>query len=153
MTTSIKWISSIKARYYIVNKPSAKEWLKHAYHDLHGSKLLYQAEHFTDTISYVVHQSIEKSLKSILAYNNKAIKKTHNLIDLYELVTIYDFILDDDYIFLLAIASKYHTEQRYPIMHKTPPSMEEISQMLELSQDIFTQVCSLLQIDSEELKK
>ena len=69
-----------------MNKPSAKEWIKHSYHDLDGAKLLLKADHFTDTISYVIHQSLEKSLKSILAFYNKPIKKTHNLIELYELV-------------------------------------------------------------------
>ncbi|MEA3352217.1 MAG: hypothetical protein U9Q33_00170 [Campylobacterota bacterium] len=43
-----------------MNKTSAKEWLKHAHHDLDGPTLLYKEDHFTDTISYVVHQSLEK---------------------------------------------------------------------------------------------
>lgn len=136
-----------------MNSTSAKEWLKHSYHDLDGSKLLYIADHFTDTISYVLHQALEKSLKAILAYNNVAIKKTHNLVDLYELVQEYSFKLDDEEVFMLAIASKYHTEQRYPVMHKQAPSKEEIKQMIDLGFTIFKQVCIILSIDPEDVKR
>lgn len=36
-----------------MNKTAATEWLAHSYHDLNGAILLYEASHFTDTISYV----------------------------------------------------------------------------------------------------
>jgi HEPN domain-containing protein len=135
-----------------VNKTSAKEWIKHSYHDLNGAKLLYKADHYTDTISYVVHQSLEKSLKSILAFNNKSIKKTHNLIDLYELVKNDDFYLEEDEIFLLAIASKYYTEQRYPVVYKQSPTKEEIKEMIELADKILNQICKVFNIGFEDIK-
>ncbi len=59
----------------MANKPYAIEWLAKSYHDLEGAKLLLNADHYTDTISYVLHQSLEKTLKSILAYENKSIVK------------------------------------------------------------------------------
>ena len=136
----------------MVNKTSAKEWLKHSYHDLNGSKLLYDADHFTDTISYVVHQSLEKSLKSILAFNNNAIKKTHNLIDLYELVKNDNFHLEEDEIFLFAIASKYYTEQRYPMIDKESPTKEEIKDMIDLADKVFNRICEIFNINFEDLK-
>lgn len=37
-----------------MNKTAATEWLAHSYHDLNGAILLYEASHFTDTISYVL---------------------------------------------------------------------------------------------------
>lgn len=135
-----------------MNKTSAKEWLKHAYHDLNGAKLLYKADHYTDTISYVVHQSLEKSLKSILAFNNKSIKKTHNLIDLYELVRNDNFYLEEDEIFLLAIASKYYTEQRYPVVDKQSPTKEEIKEMIDLADKILNQICTIFNIGFEDIK-
>ena len=136
----------------MVNKTSAKEWLKHAYHDLNGSKLLYDADHFTDTISYVVHQSLEKSLKSILAFYNNPIKKTHNLIDLYELVKNDNFYLEEDEIFLFAIASKYYTEQRYPMIDKESPTKEEIKDMIDLADKVFNRICEIFNINFEDLK-
>lgn len=140
------------ARYFTVNKTSASEWLKHAFHDLDGATLLYKADHFTDTISYVIHQSLEKSLKSILAFYNKPIKKTHNLIDLYELVQNKNFFLDEDEIFLLAIASKYYTEQRYPVVDKESPTKEEIKEMINLADKTFHQVCEVFDIKFDDLK-
>jgi len=139
-------------RYFTVNKTSANEWLKHSYHDLNGSILLYKADHFTDTISYVVHQSLEKSLKSILAFYNKPIKKTHNLIDLYELVQNANFYLEEDEIFLLAIASKYYTEQRYPVVDKESPTKEEIKEMINLAGKVFHQICEVFDIQLEDVK-
>jgi len=135
-----------------VNKTSATEWLKHSYHDLNGAMLLYKANHYTDTVSYVLHQSLEKSLKAILAYHNTSIKKSHNLVDLYELLHGTTFNLDDDDVFLLAIASKYYSEQRYPMIEKAAPTMEEIKQILDLSVTVFNKVCTILNIDPEEVK-
>jgi len=134
-----------------VNKTSAKEWLKHSYHDLDGATLLFNADHFTDTISYVIHQSLEKSLKSILAFYNKPIKKTHNLIELYELVNNSKFYLEEDEIFLLAIASKYYTEQRYSMIDKESPTKEEIKDMITLANKIFNHICKILEIDLKEI--
>ena len=70
----------------MANKQSAAEWLMKAYHDLSSARVLYAADHYTDTIASALQQALEKSLKSFWAYDNKPIKKTHNLIDVYELV-------------------------------------------------------------------
>ena len=68
------------------NKSSAKEWLRKAWHDLSSAQILYEAEHYTDVIGVDLQQVCEKSLKSLLAYENKKILKSHNLIELYEAV-------------------------------------------------------------------
>ena len=72
----------------MVNRTSAIEWLNHSYHDLNGATLLFKADHYTDTISYVLQQAIEKMLKAILAADNRPIKKIHNLLDVYDLGTV-----------------------------------------------------------------
>ena len=59
----------------MANKQAAIEWLTLSYYDLHGAMLMFEAGHYTDTISYVIHQSIEKSLKSVSAFHNNSIKK------------------------------------------------------------------------------
>jgi len=43
------------------NKPLAVEWLAKAYHDLSSARILYAANHYTDTIGIDLQQSIEKS--------------------------------------------------------------------------------------------
>lgn len=134
------------------NKPSAKEWLSHAYHDLNGAILMYEAEHYTDTISYVIHQAIEKTLKSLLAYDNIAIKKSHNLRELYELVSNESFILNDDELYILAIATTYYTKQRYPTPHKKLPDSEEIKNVIEFSKQLLSEICNNLNINMIEME-
>ena len=54
----------------MANKTHAKEWLEKAYHDLDSANILIISGHFTDTIGYIYHQSIEKIYKSIIAFEN-----------------------------------------------------------------------------------
>ncbi|MEA3352216.1 MAG: HEPN domain-containing protein [Campylobacterota bacterium] len=80
----------------------------------------------------------------MLVFYNKPIKKTHNLIDLYELVKGDKFYLEKDEIFLLAVASKYYTEQRYPMTDKESPTKEEIKDMIDLADRIYNQISRVL---------
>ena len=135
----------------MANKTHATEWLEKAYHDLDSARLLFEAGHFTDTIGYLLHQSIEKIFKSSLAYQNVPIVKTHNLIELNELLD--DFVdLNHDEITLLAIATTYHTKQRYPSPHKRLPSNEEIKAILEFANFLMETVVQKLNIDHEKIK-
>jgi len=85
------------------------EWLVKAWHNLATARLLYNADHYTDIIAVEIHYCCEKSLKAFLAYENKKIPKTHDLVDIYELVR--DHIdLEDDLILLKQI-TKYHIEE------------------------------------------
>lgn len=43
------------------NNAAAQEWLNLALHDLDAAKTLFEANHFNDTISFLLQQSIEKS--------------------------------------------------------------------------------------------
>ncbi|MDH4202546.1 MAG: HEPN domain-containing protein [Phycisphaerae bacterium] len=61
------------------NKSLAEQWLVKAWHDLKSAQILYDAGHFTDSIGCDCQQAIEKMLKSFLAYENKKIKRTHDL--------------------------------------------------------------------------
>ncbi len=134
----------------MVNKKYACEWLSKALHDLEGARLLYEADHYTDTIAYVVHQSLEKTLKAIWAYQNQAIRKTHNLVELYELLPL-PINLKENEIFLLSIATTYQTQQRYPVVHKKLPSKEEIKDILDFSEKLFNDVLQRLNIDLLDL--
>jgi HEPN domain-containing protein len=136
----------------MANKTHATEWLEKSYHDLDSAKILFEAGHFTDTIGYILHQSIEKIFKSCLAYKNVPIVKTHNLIELNELLD--DLVdLSEDEIDLLAIATTYHTKQRYPSPHKRLPSKEEIKAILDFTVVLMNVICKKLNINSNEIKK
>ncbi len=132
------------------NKTLAKEWLVKAYHDLSSAQILYDAEHFTDIIGIDLQQAIEKTLKAFLAYEDRKIKKTHDLIDVYELVTEY-IQLEESEIDLLDIALHYYTHDKYPAMHGILPERQEIKTVLDFATELFERVCRILEINKQEV--
>lgn len=134
------------------NKTAVLEWLTHAHHDLDGAILLFEANHYTDTTSYVLQQAIEKMLKAILAAENKPIKKIHNLLEIYDLVMADSFTLDEDDLICLSIATAYYTKQKYPTPHKRLPPREEIKEIIQFADRLFHRVFTLLKIDPKEVK-
>ena len=61
-----------------MNEQATKEWLKKAWHNLSGARLFYDANHYTDVTAVELHYSVEKILKSFLAYENKKYQKLMN---------------------------------------------------------------------------
>ena len=139
-----------KVKFFMANKTYALEWMQKSLHDLSGARLLYESDHYTDTTSYVWHQSLEKMLKAISAYCNEPQRKTHNLVELYELLAI-DLDLGDDEVFMLSIATTYQTKQRYPVTQKILPSKKEIGDILDFTEKLFSQISDKLQIDPENI--
>jgi HEPN domain-containing protein len=134
----------------MANKTYAMEWLQKAYHDLDSANVLFVSGHYTDTIGYIYHQSIEKIYKSIIAFQNEPIVKTHNLVELNEIVEEY-FNLNEDDIILLGIITTYHTKQRYPSLDKKLPSKDDISKAKEFSEYLFHEILVKLNIDKNEV--
>ena len=133
-----------------MNKTAMLEWLVKAWHNLATARLLYNADHYTDIIAVEIHYCCEKSLKAFLAYENKKIPKTHDLVDIYELVR--DHIdLEDDLILLKQI-TKYHIEESYPTFERAMPTKEEIKEVLDFTEYLFDKVCKILNVDKESLK-
>jgi len=60
----------------------AKEWFDRAEHDIDGAEILFESEHYTDTIAVLIHQAAEKYLKGFLLFNGWRLKKTHDLEEL-----------------------------------------------------------------------
>ena len=135
---------------YCMNKTATKEWLTKAWHNLSTARLLYEVNHYTDIIAVDIHYAVEKSLKSFLASTNQKIPKTHNLLELYTYID--DFIkFENDELLLLKDISAYHIEESYPAFNRPLPSKEEIKEVLEFSERIFEDVCSILDIRKDEL--
>ncbi len=131
-----------------MNEISAKEWLTKAWHHLGSAKILYQVNHYTDTIAIDLHYAVEIMLKSFLAYQNKKIIKTHNLIDLYK--SIMDYIeFNDDELDMLDLITTYHIKEAYPPMYRDLPSRDEIKEVLDFAQKLFDRVCEILEIEIE----
>ena len=133
-----------------MNKPSAIEWLKKVYHDLRSAQILYDANHYTDSIGVDLHYAIEKSFKTFLAYENKKIPKTHDLHLLRN--EILDYIsFDFEDIKIINIATDYHIEESYPQYDRQLPSKKEIKEVLDFTEELFEKVCKVLDIKKEEL--
>lgn len=134
----------------MANKTYAKEWLQKAYHDLDSANILFVSGHYTDTIGHLYHQSIEKIYKSIIAFTNESIEKTHNLIELNEITNEY-FDLNEDDLITLGIITTYHTKQRYPTIDKKLPTKNEIKKAKELALLLFEEVLKKLNIVKSEI--
>ncbi len=52
------------------NKQYAKEWLEFSRKHLETAILLLRENHYTDIIAFEIHQTVEKALKAILAFNS-----------------------------------------------------------------------------------
>ena len=108
-----------------MNKTSAKEWLEKAWHNLSGAKVLYDANHYSDIVAVELHYAVEKILKTFLAFENKQIPKTHELITIYDLIK--QHINLEEYIGLLKQITKYHIEEAYPTFDRDMPSYDELA--------------------------
>jgi len=133
------------------NKTSAMEWLRIAYHDLKSAQILLDANHYTDSIGNDLQQALEKILKSISAYDNKQIKKSHDLVEIYAQV-IDKLTLEESEIDFLEKATDYFKEDRYPNPSYSLPPKDEIKEILEFTELLFDKVSKMLNIDKNELK-
>lgn len=133
-----------------MNETSAKEWLNKAYHHYSSGKILYEANHYTDTIAIDLHYSVEVSLKSILAYENKKIIKTHDLIELHESV-MNKINFTDKELELLDIITTYHIRGSYPPQDRKMPSRDEIKIALDFSYELLLEICNILHIKPLEI--
>lgn len=135
-----------------MNEPAAKDWLNKAWHHYGSASILYNANHYTDTIAVDLHYAVEIMLKSFLAYENQKILKTHNLLEISELVEDYiSFTTEEQK--LLAVITKYHIKGSYPTRDRRLPPRDEIKEVLYFTNDLFSQVCTILNIDPDEVKK
>jgi HEPN domain-containing protein len=134
-----------------MNVTSAKDWLIKSWHHYSSAKILFDAHHFTDCIAVDLHYSIEISLKSILAYRNDKIVKSHDLLEIHSLIAEQiDF--NDDELALLDIVTRYHIKESYPNPTRNLPPRDEIKKVLEFADQLLDHVCTLLNIPIDEIK-
>lgn len=90
-------------------------------------------------------------LKSFLAYENKQILKTHNLIELHShIVDLINF--DENEKDMLRLITTYHIKESYPTLHRRLPPREEIKQVLDFTNNLFDKVCTLLTISIDNMQ-
>jgi len=125
------------------NRVYAKEWIEFANKNLITAKKLYEIDHFTDIIGVELQQALEKLLKSLLAFENKKIPKSHKLVEIVELTNIE---LTEKEKFLLEIATSYYKVDRYPNPNYFSPSKDEIEKVLKFTEGLFEKICKSLEI-------
>jgi len=125
------------------NKTYALEWLELAFKNLEAARILNEAEHFTDVIGVEVHQAIEKMLKSVLAYHNFKIPRTHDLIEILSQVNAF-IKVDDIVLNSLTLATDYYTQERYPNPVYSTPPREEISSVIDNTFALYNQISEYL---------
>ncbi len=131
------------------NENYAKEWLCFAFKNLSTAELLYEANHYEDIIGIELQQALEKTFKSLFAYDNQKIPKNHKLVELLEYINL---DVTDKEKFLLEIATDYYKVDRYPNPNYCLPPRKEIKEVLNFTQKIFDKVCDILGIDKNELE-
>ncbi len=118
------------------NKAMASEWLSLATKNYETAELLLSVHHYTDVIAIDIHQTIEKAIKSLYAYNNSQVPRTHYIPKLIDYASSYVSIPDIDKNDLFII-NDYYLNSRYPGPKYFLPSEEEVSQNLALAKRIL----------------
>lgn len=132
----------------------AKEWLKAAYSDIAVLNKIAEDDFLTHMTAFHSQQCIEKSLKALLVAKNIDFKRMHSLNRLSSLCS--DVDLDDNFDLVQLLDSLY-TESRYPgdtgLLPSGKPTLGQAISFYEFAQDLFNQVCTILNIDPEEVKQ
>ena len=134
-----------------MNETAAKEWLTKSWHHYSSAKILFIADHYTDVIAVDLHYAVEIILKSFLAYKNEKIIKSHDLLEIYELVKHHISFTNEE-LTILDIVTSYHIKGSYPTPDRKMPSQQEIKKIIDFTDNLYYKACDILEIDSELLK-
>jgi len=135
-----------------MRKGIAKEWMKASYYDLMVISEIIDNNILTHMVAFHSQQSLEKSFKALLEYNNKDVPKKHDLLLLKSKVE--DFIKIDNEDTLEDINELY-VDSRYPgefgLLPDGKPSIEKAIEFYRFAQNIFDKICTILEIDKSEI--
>ena len=134
------------------NKIQAIEWLKTAKDDLDNISYIINVEHLTNIVAFHSQQAVEKSFKSLMEYNKIAFVKTHNLEKLYKYI---ENFIEVDYETLENVNELY-IELRHPgdmgLLPNGKPTLKSAKEFYEFATIVFEKVCSILDIQSEDIR-
>lgn len=142
----------------LANPIMVKAWFKKAIEDYHSAKALCDLKTSGHILNgaYLAQQSIEKSMKGFLTFNNVRFNKTHHLAELLGLLKTVDGV--PSYIFsereLLIHLSDWAISGRYPdavVKTPIPPKHEDIQPALEFALKCFTDLARLSEIHGDTL--
>ena len=121
-----------------MNEKVIQNWLKLADYDLETAQAMFDAQRFL-YVAFMCQQAIEKILKALyVIQHQKTPPYTHNLIRLWEHLSLSSKTGDDQYQ-LLEILNSYYLESRYT------EEIQELTQWLtrEKTQEILRQTRQL----------
>jgi len=137
-----------------MNQNLAEEWLKAAYGDIVVLENIYDNFIVTHMTAFHSQQSVEKCFKAILEYHTHSTPKKHDVLLLKSMVENYITIDDED---ILEDLNELYIDSRYPgdmgLLPNGKPSLEDAKEFYEFANELFKQVCVLLNISIEEIKK
>ncbi len=135
-----------------MNIKMAKEWLKASQDDIKVIRNIIDFGDLTHIVAFYSQQSIEKSLKALLEYQNKPVPKIYKIT---KLITNLDgFIIYDKE--LIKLLDSLYIESRYPgdmgLLPYGKPTLEDAKKFYEFANDIFNKVCKILDVERDSLK-
>jgi len=135
-----------------MNIKMAKEWLKASQDDIKVISNIIDLGDLTHIVAFHSQQSVEKSLKALLEYQNKPVPKIHKITKL--ITSIDGFIVYDKE--LINLLDSLYIESRYPgdmgLLPYGKPTLEDAKEFYEFANDIFEKVCQILEVDKDSLK-
>ncbi len=124
-----------------------REWLKSSKLDLENIQYILEAEHLTSIVAFHAQQSIEKSFKAVIEYQDKKIPKQHDLLKLKNMIADVLPVENDD---MLDSLNALYLESRYPgelgLLPYGKPILEDAQEFYATALKIFEDVCTLLNI-------
>lgn len=120
-------------------KPTTRDWLTFARKDLVNCEHILQDEFLTNIVAFHAQQAVEKSLKAIIEELELGFIRTHNIIQLSEIVRPHIPLEFDAE--MIATLNEVYTESRYPgefgILPHGNPTPEEANGFYEFALNMF----------------
>jgi HEPN domain-containing protein len=112
------------------------DWYTRGEHDLRGAQILFREGGYTDTIAFLMEQSVEKYLKGYLINKGWRLIKTHDLELLITNAADYDksFLQYLDY---ARTVSAFYIKQRYPPDPQLEYARKELDSLLMQTEKII----------------
>ncbi len=113
-----------------------KDWILKAESDLKiGKDEIQTKDPATDAICFHMQQAVEKYLKAFLIFNNREIRKTHDIAELIEVCKEIDYEFEYLYEIKADKLTLYAVEFRYPgaVLF---PSLSETREAIEIAEKV-----------------
>ena len=125
-------------------------WLQYAKDDLRSAETLMKASIY-NMVCFHSQQAVEKALKSIIAFYEKDIMRTHNLIRLYKIcedLHTAELSIEDDWLIFL---NDVYIDSRYPadfgVLPGGQPDQNDATKALKYANAIFDKLRPVIEED------